>query len=431
VTARVKLLELPERARQLVGQGVIALSAVDQLRAIGKVSPQLLDAVVEFVADGNEWAAERLAREPGWVLDSALRRGHRNVFAAHLTQLGSHEIADLSLGKKTEELLEETKRLHQQFDRYAYGLPPIRFTEADIDQARAAGVVIEFERSAPIIVDRALYRELAKTAIKRSVEELRAKVAARAEEKKKSAKRAVGQPADPAAEARREHARKLRELAEHAHGANLDLWTSLVSQLAAVDPASNIDVARFFVYALLGPDRDRSPYAQSGERVAHLAACGIRLVVGELRTDVTKTRKDGSRGALRIDYGSYNDPQDAVKWLWKFIDAARTPAELFGRALVVVCAEQYANRLVVPGSQRGHRLRWESHKDIAARALAKLAARHLPASLKQLEKAIERDEREQRNAERPASKTAGGAAQEPVEVEVDAGGDEEDLEAAA
>ena len=30
---------------------------------------------------------------------------------------------------------------------------------------------------------------------------------------------------------------------------------------------------------------------------------GIRLVIGEFRTDVTKTRKDGSRGRLRIDYG--------------------------------------------------------------------------------------------------------------------------------
>ena len=39
VTARVKLLELPERAQQLIGEGVIALAAVDQLRAIGKSRP--------------------------------------------------------------------------------------------------------------------------------------------------------------------------------------------------------------------------------------------------------------------------------------------------------------------------------------------------------------------------------------------------------
>jgi len=72
--------------------------------------------------------------------------------------------------------------------------------------------------------------------------------------------------------------------------------------LATVDP-SDMDVARAFVYGLLGADYDSSPYTQTGERVVRLAVSGIRLVIDEFRTDVTKTRKDGSRGRLRIDYG--------------------------------------------------------------------------------------------------------------------------------
>jgi ParB/RepB/Spo0J family partition protein len=39
LSARVKILELPERAQRLIGDGVVALSAVDQLRAIGAVAP--------------------------------------------------------------------------------------------------------------------------------------------------------------------------------------------------------------------------------------------------------------------------------------------------------------------------------------------------------------------------------------------------------
>jgi hypothetical protein len=74
--------------------------------------------------------------------------------------------------------------------------------------------------------------------------------------------------------------------------------------LATVEP-DDIEVARYFVYGLLGADYDKSPYTQTGERVARLAAGGIRLVIGDLRTDVTKTRKDGSRGRLRIDYGDH------------------------------------------------------------------------------------------------------------------------------
>src|SRR5437764_10938888 len=118
--------------------------------------------------------------------------------------------------------------------------------------------------------------------------------------------------------------------------------------------------------------------------------CGIRLVIDEFRSDVTKTLKNGQRGRLRIDYGDAHKPGDAVKWLWTFVDGAKTAGELYGRALVVICAEQYASRLVVPQSQRSHPTRWSSHKDLAAKALTKLTTRHLPASLRQLEAAVKR-----------------------------------------
>jgi hypothetical protein len=56
----------------------------------------------------------------------------------------------------------------------------------------------------------------------------------------------------------------------------------------------------------------------------------------------------------------------------------------------VIVAEQYATRLVVPASQRMPASRWSSHKDIAAKALRKLAGPHLPASLTKLEQAVKR-----------------------------------------
>src|SRR5215204_3068238 len=159
VSARVKLLELPERAQQLIGDGMIALSAIDRLRAIGTVAPKLLDAVIAYLDDGNAWAAERLAREPGWVLDAALANAGDTggVFAAHLQSASGREIGELRLGKKSEQLYAECERLHRQLDRYAYGPPPIRFAEEDVDRARAAGVLIEFDAGRPIIIDRSLY----------------------------------------------------------------------------------------------------------------------------------------------------------------------------------------------------------------------------------------------------------------------------------
>src|SRR3954467_6517886 len=432
VTSRVKILELPERAQQLIGEDVIHLAAVDQLRAIGTVAPELLDAVIAYLDDGNEWAAERLTREPGWVLDAALHHaGERKVFAAYLHTASAQEIAELRLGKKTEALYTQAEKLHKQLDRYAYGPPPVRFTDEDVDQARAAGVLIEFDGPGrPIIVDRPLYRELVKTAIKRTHDELQAKADAAAKDEQTS--RASKDAADPVTVAKRERDAQLRELTDQAHGANLDLGHALIHNLTSVDP-TDINVARFFVYTLLGADHDNSPYTQTGERIARIAAGGVRLVIDELRADVTKTRKDGSRGRLRIDYGDYRDPQAALAWLWKFIDGAKTAGELYGRALVVIAAEQYATRLVVPSSQRMPGTRWSSHKDIAAKALKKLAGPHVPTSLAKLEQAVKRAHAAYDKAE-TAAREQQRAARQAARPETDDGvGDEleEDIDEAA
>jgi hypothetical protein len=78
---------------------------------------------------------------------------------------------------------------------------------------------------------------------------------------------------------------------------------------------------------------------ETGERIAWIAAGGIRLVIDELRTDVTKTRKDGSRSRLRYDYGEHRDPQAAIAWLWKYLvcRVARY-AESMGVGALVGCS---------------------------------------------------------------------------------------------
>lgn len=342
------------------------------------------------------------------------------MFAAYLHQLPSRAVDELRLGKKAAEQLAEGEKLHKQVNQYSYGPPPVRFTESEVDQARAAGVLIEFENSQPIIVDRSLYRELAKQAIKRTVEQLRDDAERTKAERNQQAKERSSHPADPLDVARREHSRRTRELAEQAHGANIDLGWALMNNLAAVDPA-DMNVARLFVFALLGSDYDGSPYTQSGELIAELAMRGIRLVIEEFRTDATKTLKSGARGKLKIDYGDPKEPESAIKWLWRFIDGAKTAGELYGRALVVIAAEQHACRLALPPSQRFGVKRWPSHKDQAVKALSKLSGPHLPASLKQLEKAIVKANRElsdaqqARHAESRNSPTEGPAVTEATE----------------
>lgn len=404
VTARTRLLELPDAAQEMLGDGLLPLSCVDQLLAIGRVSAPLLGALIEYLGQGNEFMAARLAREPGWVLDAALLSQDSEVFAEPLSQITSRHLAELKLGKRADALLKQAEELAVKLDRYSYGAT-VAFSDEDIDQARAAGVLVEFDdaRSTPVITDRGLYRDLCRQALKRTVGELEHKLERRSEERaaERQAARAQGGPADPGREAEREHRSRLREIAEDAHGANLDLGRSLINGLACVDP-DDIDVARFFVYALLQEDYTGGPYEQAGQRVHALAMSGVRLIVADFRCDVTKNRKDGSRGALRIDYGDPHRSETvelSVAWMWKFIDGAKTAGELYGRALVVIAAEQHASRLVLLSSQQRPPSRWSSHKDRAARALTKLAKPHLPASLAQIQRAVERAHRDQLTAQ--------------------------------
>ena len=58
----------------------------------------------------------------------------------------------------------EAKALPGQLDRYAYGRPAGPVDEAELDQARAAGGLLELDRT-QVILDRGVYRELVKTAV--------------------------------------------------------------------------------------------------------------------------------------------------------------------------------------------------------------------------------------------------------------------------
>ena len=377
VTARAKILRLPAIGQQLVGTGEIPVSAIDTLLEIGAVSPAIAGALCEAIA-ARQIGGLQLVSSPGWAIGQVLR--DTSVFGAYLNHVHHGDLQALRLGKKTDALVTEAEQLQKQVDRYAYGPPAIRFSEADVDQARAAGVLIELDRSTPIIIDRPLYRELCKQAIARTTQDLRARVA-----DKGKAKRASGgvRERTPREQLDSEHRASVRELARQAHGTNLDLGTALLTQLATV-AADDIDVARFFAYGLLGPDA--SHYGGRENDVAQaIAANGLRLVLDEHRTTETPTLKSGKPGKTKV---AYCEPEVAAKWLWRFVDGAKTAGELYGRALVVFAAQHYATQLVLPASKRRGSVLPRSHKDTARKAFERVAKGVLPASHTQLQRAI-------------------------------------------
>jgi hypothetical protein len=127
---------------------------------------------------------------------------------------------------------------------------------------------------------------------------------------------------------------------------------------------------------------------------------GVRLVIEELRSDVTKVREDGSRGRLRVSYGDPKDVRAAVNWLWRFVDAAKTPGELYGRAFVVIAAEQHAARLVLPAGQRTHPRAGARTRTSPQGRCASSPGRTSPASLSKLEQAVKRAHSAHAKAER-------------------------------
>jgi ParB/RepB/Spo0J family partition protein len=385
VSARAKILELPAEAQRLLGTGELPVSAVGALERINAVSPQLCEAALVPVSNGD-LSGTQLASDPGWALGYALREGHARNFAAYLNRLDSTQIAGLRLGKKTDGAYAEAEAIHRQIDRHAYGPPPVRFADSEVDQARAAGVLIEFDRGTPIITDKALFRELAKQAIDRTLTELRA--AKQSCVSDRASRRARGeQEPTPQENLDAEHRAALRRLTAEAHGTNLDLGAALLQKLASVDP-SDMDVARFFAYGLLGGERG---YLGTGDHtVATIAANGIRLVFDQHRETTTPVLKSGAPGKTKVTYG---EVEDATAWLWKFIDGARSAGELYGRVLVAFAAQAYASDLVLPASRRRGPVLPSSRKDIARKAFERVTKQVLPASHLQLRRALEREAR--------------------------------------
>ncbi len=386
VSARAKILELPEDAQRLLGTGEIPVSAVGVLETINAVSPELCEAAVVPVANG-ELSGGQLASDPGWALGHALREGHTKTFAAYLNRLDSSQIGELRLGRKTDAVYAEAEALHRQIDRHAYAPPAVRFAEAEVDQARAAGVLIEFDHGTPIITDKPFFRELAKHAIERTLEELRA--ARQADVSDRASRRSQGKDEPtPRQKLDSEHRATVRRLTAQAHGTNLDLGAALLQRLATVDP-SDMDVARFFAYGLLGPDQ-RGYLGTGDHTVATIAANGIRLVFDQHRETTTPTLKSGEPGRTKVTYGEI---EDAAAWLWKFVEGARTAGELYGRVLVVFAAQAYATDLVLPASKRRGPVLPSSRKDIARKAFERVTKQVLPASHVQLRRALDREAR--------------------------------------
>lgn len=139
----------------------------------------------------------------------------------------------------------------------------------------------------------------------------------------------------------------------------------------------------------MGPES--SSYLGTNDHVARIIAeNGLRLVLDEHRATVTPTLKSGKPGKTKV---TYVDVDVASKWLWRFVDGAKTAGELYGRVLVVFAAQHYASQLVLANSKRRSSILPRSHKDTARKAFERVTKSVLPASHKALQRALETEAR--------------------------------------
>ena len=112
VTARSKILTLPEVGQALVGSGEIPVSAIDTLLAIADVSPQLAEALVASIAAGKR--RRIAARQQRRTIGHALRDAGKDTFGAYLNTIHRGDLKSLRLGKKTDALVAVAEKLHKQ-----------------------------------------------------------------------------------------------------------------------------------------------------------------------------------------------------------------------------------------------------------------------------------------------------------------------------
>jgi ParB/RepB/Spo0J family partition protein len=91
VTARAKILKIPQAGQALVGTGEIPVSAIDTLLVISDVSPGLADAVVATI-DAGAVAGSQLVNNAGWAIGQALRTTGNDTFAAYLNTVDHRDL---------------------------------------------------------------------------------------------------------------------------------------------------------------------------------------------------------------------------------------------------------------------------------------------------------------------------------------------------
>ncbi len=359
VSERLRLLQLPERAQEAIAAGKVPVAAEKHLRKVAAVSPRVAECVCELAqrdeVDGRD-LVERFGEVLAGVEQAEFTDPPTFVEVGH----GGASILDLVSDQERAEALIERQEAASP-DRF-YGRGSIRFAEADLDAARAAGCLLEFEtgsgdwlHSQAWICDGEFAVDLAERVVERAEKE----AAKRAKEQAERAGAEVpdaGEGADPAEVDRRRRAKEredAKQAAGIARGFNLALGANLVNRRGAKTRKAH-SLARAKAIALI--------FLRDNES---LAGAGLRLVLPQLQEVEVKRLKSGeSREKV-----TYSGSVECAEYLRNRVQEAKSADEVLELLADALLAAEFADEAAVA---RSNRVGWWN--GAAGDAIALLAA---------------------------------------------------------
>jgi ParB/RepB/Spo0J family partition protein len=333
VTQRLELLELPGPLLQLYYDGQLRLDCRRVFRDIGMVSAAL---VGKTVAGKDEWGAV-LAKEPMRVLGYVAKEAKPGTY---FLLPGRFDRKELKLRKAQEE------RAAKQDTEYSTWSPT--YEPSDLELAATTGVAYTHkDATSGVVVSREWMRDHFDVVLARRAAEIERRKAeqAKLDAEVKKAKLTTGDVAPENTE-NEERLKEFRSAERQAladgrvaaRAANLELGRALLNELAAVDVGKlSADQARVVAYGLVGA------------RLGDLFLAGLRYCLPEYQTEV-KVGKNGDRTKIEYVTGKTEAIRKAREWLLR----ADKPAEIVGRALILVLAASYADQGCVAQSDRLH-----------------------------------------------------------------------------
>ncbi len=269
----LRLLRLPEGVQRHIAAGEVPVAAEKVLRKVAEVSPRIAECACELAARGTVDGRD-LVDHFGEVLQ----------LVAEASFTGKPTMIGVRSGARISELIIDTEKRKGLIERltaadsYANTEDPvIRFGEAEVDAARAAGCLVEHRVDHDVWVSIVAYvtdAEFAADLAVRVVERAEREAAERAKQRAKLGGGADANGADPeeARKARQEERRKAKRRAEAARDRNLELGRNLIKRRGSKSRRDHSLARAKALAAVVLADND------------DLGAGGLRLVSPNCRT---------------------------------------------------------------------------------------------------------------------------------------------------